>query len=848
MKSAVFAIAVLLAALVPAQAQTQEKKLKLSEALPRLRWDSATRGPLLLLDSPHPVPGTHNDTWTSEQLAAAIGLQAVNIGGVTCWISPTMRIFPEPHTAPDISAAMPLKRLRAQLFNSLKEDQKNLLLSEQGLGLNDLNLAQQRLFLKSLPGQLTTRSSTTFVSYPEKAWPEDTIQSVRMRLVRQPLVKLIPTHPKLQDAPARIFQLAIPRHELSYMHTEQLPNGSTLSNPVYTHELPGTLLGAVLFREGTNRLKPSDLNYLAPELRVAIPLSPTTTVGELVAQIAKATRAELHCDPRLGAYVVHCRGNSAPASSVLQALARMLTATFRRIEGQAWLLAAEKESLAARVARRQEWVEPAMKEAEALTAKAFPTWDLNAVPPIGPLADIKAGRQPLSALPAEIRQKVEEHRNRYDDKADADEQRLLSENKVKFRVGDVTLTPDSFEADFVMVSADLEGQLVFPDGTVARDPLILQAVKGLEDGDTTRYPETVALKNAPTLLLRASTPEEARERVQLAASLGIKTLWLELPLKADPDSEQSLLRAAIQEGNTKKVSVGAAVHLLAATPDPDAADRDERLIGGRSLPYPYPLLKDQPFEWVAPDAPGVAARVKARLEKLAGVKGLVGLCFLSTAAPGYGVKLNTTPAEGFGGRPANRLAFVRQFHIDPQDLDRGTVSGPVLDTNSRSSVSLVVPGSFGPNTIVSANGSSMSGPGTADFMRYHKAWEENLFARSRALLNPLYAALQSVAPSLPRWTVTSPYPYSTGSWKYAEPALAQGAKPGSTPTLGFVLCYPGRYGAVSAWDTPTQDGPLALARAVFECEEGKRSSYVLDLRQVPLEEIPIWLKGVTFPE
>ena len=85
MRGTLFSIVVLLSALLPAQAQT----LKLTDALTRLRWDAVKRGPLLLLDTPRPVAGTLDDEWTSEQLAAALNLQAVNMGGVTSWISPT---------------------------------------------------------------------------------------------------------------------------------------------------------------------------------------------------------------------------------------------------------------------------------------------------------------------------------------------------------------------------------------------------------------------------------------------------------------------------------------------------------------------------------------------------------------------------------------------------------------------------------------------------------------------------------------------------------------------------------------------------------------------------------------
>lgn len=833
MRGAIFTIAVFLAALMPARAQT----LKLSDALTRLRWDAEKRGPLLLLDTSKPIAGTLEDQWTSEQLAAALGLQPSGVGGVTCWISPTMRTYPETRTPPDINAAMPYDRLRAQLFNSLKEEQKRLLLSEQGLGLSDLNQTQQRLFLRSLPTQLETLSYSGPIPSGEKTWPEDTHQSIRMRVVRNPWAKLITTHQELKDAPERLFRLEMPRHELSYMHTEKLPDGSTRSHRVSTSEPQGTLLGAVHFREGTNRLKPSDLNYLAPELRAEVPLTPTTTVGELVARVARQSSVELHCDPWLGAYVVHCRGASAPGGSVLQALARMLTATFRRIEGQTWILASEQEPLAVRVARKQEWMKPARKLAEELTRKGSPVWDLTDIPQVGPLAGLKAGRQPLSALPAELRQQAEAQRARYG-------------GQLASRVGDITLTPDSFEADFVTVTDAPEGQLVFPDGTVARDTRTLNAVQGLQNREHTSYPETVMLESRPILFLRASTPEEARERVRLAARQNFNTLWLELPLKADTDNELSLLRAAIQEGAVQQepVAIGAVVHLLAAPPDPDAMDRDERLIGGRAMPLPYPLLQDQPFEWLAPDAPSVAARVKARVEKIAGLEGLTGLCLLSAAAPGYGEGLITLPSEGFGGRPSNRLAFVRQFHIDPQDIDRGTVSGPVLDTNSLSGVSLIVPGSLGPRTTISGDGFSASGPGLNELRGYQKSWEKALFSHTEALLNPLYESLQTSAPTLRRWIVSSVSPYSSGSWRSVEPAIppTKGVKPAASASMGYVLCYPGRYSATSAWTIPTPDGPLALARATFECEQDKKHSrYVLDLRQVPIADVPNWLQGVS---
>ncbi|MGC4042378.1 MAG: hypothetical protein QM758_01060 [Armatimonas sp.] len=453
--------------------------------------------------------------------------------------------------------------------------------------------------------------------------------AVRLRVVRTPTVRLILQEPALQKA--RGEAVTLPSETFwSVAYYQQNPDNNTL-------------LGSVLYRDVPNQLKRSDLNYGASELNASLSPESAKNVGELIALAAKRTGVELYVDPRLALYRVHFLGTSARAGDVLQGLAYALTGTFRRIEGGPWVLTGDLEPVSVRLAQRQKWVDSAISEVGDITSTRI-SWTLPEAPSVGSLAGKTEGRYSVSQLPPEIRALVDQRRKGFspeDTTTTANGISITSIN-TSFSINGVPVTANSFVPDAVQISTPLEGQLLLPNGAAVRDGRLTQIIQSATQGansSTPVFPKQIALKRAPSLLLRVDTPESARRAVQLAATHHIPELWLALPLATNSASEKALLTAALAEGKTQKVAVGALVHLLTTSPDSQAPDRDERLTGGRQPAQSPSHLQGTSLEWIAPDAPGVTEKLRTRLSTLATLEGLAGLAVVETAPMGYYSKL-----------------------------------------------------------------------------------------------------------------------------------------------------------------------------------------------------------------
>ncbi|MGC4042379.1 MAG: hypothetical protein QM758_01065 [Armatimonas sp.] len=803
---------------------------KLAEELPKLNWDAAPKGPLLLVDatsisltSPSPVSGS----WTPQGLAAASGLKSASVGGLTVWVPTMMRTFPAPTRQPDATELIPFRERRLRLLVSLKESQRKALFSERGLGMEDINPDQARMLLSSLPDPIELNPYTPalragFVFRPRQI-SGDERAAIRLRVVRSPRTRLVFQVPELQKEEGPLIVLSS-EPDLSILY-------NTPKQPT------DTVLGSSLVRDVPNQPKASELNYAAPELDAPLSLQGAKTVGDLVARAAKLANAELYVDPRLARYSVHSVGASARVGDVLQALAYALTGTFRRVEGQAWVLTVDKEPILARLARRQAWAAPALAEASKLKEKRI-SWALPEVLSVGSLSGISAGKKPLAQLPPDVRSQVEAFRNRYDSPDYS-----ASFNKIK-------LTAESFTPDTVQIEAPLVGELILPDGTLVRDATLRQIVSDLDpeqvEDEPPPPPKQVALKRPPILLLQADTQETARRLVRLAAERHLPNLWLAMPLSADIATEKAILSAALAEGKTKKVTVGALLHLLAATPNPEAMDRDERLTGGREPDQPSPYLPKTAFEWLAPDAPGVTAKVRARINELAGLPGLAGLALVDTAPPGYSPKpsfFSNSTRYDFGGRPGNRLAFLRRTGADPLDLDRGILFGPFHIGVVVPGVSLLAPNAHGPGVTVGPNSIHVATAATDEGKRLMKDWQQFLGARIDTLRQGLFPVVRSHSAALPLW-IEQPAVgdlLSLAVWDKANQSFSTPAP--QARTMRYIICAPGQY--LSSW-RPTPDGAEALARTVFTQADGVEQ-VLLDLQAIPLEDVSRWLEGVSFP-
>ncbi len=80
-----------------------------------------------------------------------------------------------------------------------------------------------------------------------------------------------------------------------------------------------------------NALKPSDLKYDQLSPKVSISLTGVTTVADLVQKAGTGLGLYISCDPRVGLRKLSAKGSSAPALSILKALALAFGSTYRKI-------------------------------------------------------------------------------------------------------------------------------------------------------------------------------------------------------------------------------------------------------------------------------------------------------------------------------------------------------------------------------------------------------------------------------------------------------------------------------------------------------------------------------------
>ncbi|MGC4042377.1 MAG: hypothetical protein QM758_01055 [Armatimonas sp.] len=132
--------------------------------------------------------------------------------------------------------------------------------------------------------------------------------------------------------------------------------------------------------------------------------------------------------------------------------------------------------------------------------------------------------------------------------------------------------------------------------------------------------------------------------------------------------------------------------------------------------------------------------------------------------------------------------------------------------------------------------------------RLQKDWQKFLEAKVNALLPELFTNLRARSAMLPLW-IEQP---GSGSgnltvWDRPIPQPA-GAATSPARTMHYVSCTPGQFLQTPLWlGLPaTPDGPEALARAVFS-QSRDADRFLLDLKAIPLDDVPRWLEGVTFP-
>jgi hypothetical protein len=232
----------------------------------------------------------------------------------------------------------------------------------------------------------------------------------------------------------------------------------------------------------------------------------------------------------------------------------------------------------------------------------------------------------------------------------------------------------------------------------------------------TKVPDTATIPaNLPiggVFCITPTTEDEARLAVQTAHERGIKQVWLVLPLVpgAANDSDvamaksKAFLAAAVIEAEKVKpaLKIVAGVRLFrlplstaavsssqidanarraevdvtitGESPSAVTRRRTATYIAAQVDPTFARLTRQQTYDWIAPETPGLSGRITRRLSEIAALSGVTGIALLDTSPPGYSLPSQTPffrEAEGsvnVGYTPATRVGFIRTAGYDPVDI------------------------------------------------------------------------------------------------------------------------------------------------------------------------------------
>ena len=294
------------------------------------------------VDKTLPAPGAALPPTGSRvtQIAPAYGYTTRRYGGVTAVAPATMTLLNDHLGLPNIYLNIPAREAFTLLAANMNDAQLQMLTSERGLGLSDMNSDLQRgLFLallpdsslpynlRSAPGQLGGGGGGSALQNP--------LQNGRLRVGMKQQV--------LAHTPGK--------DTMGLTQSMRDPNGPPIYDAANQEHLFGqdVVDGATVRSVIANTLKKSQLNYALPALRTLVSAQGVKTVGELIARIGEKTGLELYADRHYEAKPLLLAGvrQPAPAGDWLRALAVCVTGTYRRV-GPAYVLTDDIAGVAAR--------------------------------------------------------------------------------------------------------------------------------------------------------------------------------------------------------------------------------------------------------------------------------------------------------------------------------------------------------------------------------------------------------------------------------------------------------------------------------------------------------------------
>ncbi|MBV9851862.1 MAG: hypothetical protein JO250_19520 [Armatimonadetes bacterium] len=661
------------------------------------------------------------------QVAEAFGRITYGFESVTAIAPPTMTLLNTEPGTPNPYDGMPPSDVLKLLLGGLSDAQWGALTGSAGLGLADLPSDTQReQFLALFPGDhltLHTRhDGGDFSPHPEDKAPKltrDDLQQVRLRL-------------------GQAVQIGIPvagKNGQEWMDAPMHPAGGQVQYEVYSGDngenARDVLYGVKVRAVVPNAPKPSDLDGDA--LRRPIPLDGVKTVGDLIARIGTATRAELYADRRYEGRTVTLLGPAqARARDLLQALALCVCGTYRKV-GPAYVLtddqmgAGTRKLILARFAQQAELARhgPLMEAGDRLiTARggvdSLPLLDNsiafsdaqkaqaakdNPFPMPGQGTQVQAPLGQLTPAQQDIARRFFQQWNDAMGKYPGNEKVTL-DGKLLVMAQPTLLLQAPSVAGPISLDSYFNSYNLFQ----ASDKLRQQFQRAQQKQQATNPAPAAPAPPPLGPLLRAiprravlARPRTAQDVDALVLSMrqtGMNALWLDVFSGgvAHLDGKPDILTEALVKTKGIGIAVFPVLDLLRWGTDTPQEARDLTMLGetspeaeARQHLYEAVVYQDQSLEdaqkqpapadvAVSPVAPSVQRTLLALAQRLAATPGVAGLILRETATSGYDRPADShygVQGEPFGYTLPLRLAFLRRDHVDPVDLDRESYTGQI---------------------------------------------------------------------------------------------------------------------------------------------------------------------------
>jgi hypothetical protein len=660
-------------------------------------FDAARQGPLLWVLVPITWrPGLSEATPDAASVAAHVDkmrLRVVSTGSVTVLAPRSMYILEENPGRPDPYSGLRAEERLKVLMSWFTADQWGKAGSADGIGAADLNEQERALFYGLLPDKLVVQSAKlapgdqpNSTRYDYQGGPQEFAPSdVHLRFVRQVHFGFL--KPGTNDTAAMSSPSPQVGDEITVLQTQQVTGDATDPNVVKAYGVP-------IMTVVPSKLKTGQLDFAAPQLLTAIPIDDSSrTLGDLLAQVARATGLDLVVDRRLAKLRVAWRampGQSARAGDILKALCWSITGAFRRLRepggASTYLLTDDVRGIGTRIAHLNDWAEEANRvRAEALgklaetTAANNPLSHIKFAPGDG-MALSPALEQQVDAayraergsptvafsdLPSALQESVEQGAQFWaDNKIAVRRDRLQIDTglKVEYKLpGDLAVdAPFSQNLHFQYLQSLARKTKKTPTGTTTGSA-------------STPPPLPESLRRR---VVMAQLPEQSQAVADLltaAKGAGFTEIWLQAMLN-DP-AIPGRLNHAVAVGRRIGIGVGCAVSLLRKGGFPGRDDVNilgetgAEFASRKAAEIPaYADFYNRMDGWCLLE-PYKAARLLLPLTR---VPGLSALTVRATAAPGYAGESPGGDGISYGGHLGygltSRLACLRAQGFDPIDI------------------------------------------------------------------------------------------------------------------------------------------------------------------------------------